>query len=467
MRKFLVLGLVLAVLASLAVGQTAGVHRGLYIGVGNYRLTSLGPLLSAVGEYTPQNVFMMYPTGHSAWPHWGNMWHATQDVDNQSVITYALVGSAPNSLAFVQWDPILPGVLNTLWITPYTGTTYPANVTNITLNSDGDIVGYSTQYNQVVRFDRLNNQWVGTTLTTATGVNGGLGGFDWDKINGGYLLANCRSSTTPLQNLIRIAPNLSSSTIVATTANANVLVNMGGGPLENGDWVGSSYTSFLYTEVKAGTGQWSTGPTSTFGTLTDVTPERFSAAGRGYYGSLVSVAGSLQNHAIGYFDATTTPHTVTTLAMPAPLPNNVLGWCMEAMPLYDRDLCTMRTGKATWDIRIKPDPAGIFGGKPYIVAVSLAGGKPAIVLPDKREIFILPDMLTVGTVRGGFPPLLTGNVGMLDVFGTATAKLDLTLLGTAANGSIAHFCGVVLDPASPSGIGWVLEPWAFLINVLP
>lgn len=462
MRRILVLGLVLAVLAPLAIGQAAGMHRGLYIGTSN---SAAG--MSAVGEFTSQNVFLMYPTGHPAWPHWGNMWHAAQDVDNQSVLTYALVGAAPNSLAFIQWDPLLPGVLNTLWITAYTGTTYPGNVTNITLNSDGDLVGYDSQYSQVVRFDRLNNRWVGTTLTTATGVNGGLGGFDWDKINGGYLLANSRSSTTPLQNLIRIAPNLSSSTIVATTSNANVLVNMGGGPLENGDWVGSSFTSFLYMEVKAGTAQWSTGPTSTFGTLTDVTPERFSAPGRGYYGSLASVSGSLTNHTIGYFDQTTTPHTVTTLATPAPLPNNVAGWIMEAMPLYDRDLCTIRTGKTTWDIKIKPDPVGLFSNKTYIVAASLTAGKPAIVLPDKRQIFIFPDMLTIATVQGAFPPFLTGNVGTLNAFGVATAKLDLKLLGTAANGTILHFCGVVLDPAAPSGIGWVLEPWAFLINVLP
>ena len=222
MRKALFLCLVLAVFVSFAVGQTAGVHRGFYIGVGNMAQGS-----SAVGEFTAQNQFVMYPTGHPAWPHWGNMWHATQDIDNQSVLTYALIGNAPNSYAFVAWDPILPGVLNTLWSTPFTGTMFPANVTNITLNSDGDLVGFDSQYRQVVLYDRINKKWSGTTLATQPGVNGGLGGFDWDKINGGYLLANsrwCPSSTvcSPPQNLIRIAPDLSSSTIVATTTNNNV-----------------------------------------------------------------------------------------------------------------------------------------------------------------------------------------------------------------------------------------------------
>ena len=63
--------------------------------------------------------------------------------------------------------------------------------------------------------------------------------------------------------------------------------------------------------------------------------------------------------------------------------------------------------------------------------------------------------------------LETGNIGKLDPFGVAKARIDLSLLGTGANGTVIHFCGVVLDPAAPSGIAWVLEPWAFVIDVEP
>ena len=137
------------------------------------------------------------------------------------------------------------------------------------------------------------------------------------------------------------------------------------------------------------------------------------------------------------------------------------------MALYDRDLCTVRTGKATWDINIKPDPQGTWAGKQYIVAASLTGSKPPIVLPDGRQIFLLPDVLTVATAMGPFPPFLTNNVATLDPFGVNTAKLNLTALGTAANGNLIHFCGVVLDPKAPSGIAWVFEPCAFFIDVQP
>jgi len=471
MRKTLFLCLALALIAGISMGQTAGQHRGMYIGVSN---TGFGT--SAVGEFTAQGQWNIYPTGHAAWPHWGNMWHGTQDVDNQSVLTYALIGTigtvSPASYAFIQWDPLLPGVLNTLWQTPWSGTMFPANVTNVTLNSNGDLVGFCSSYNQVVLYDRYNNPnsvWKGTTLQTTVGINGGLGGFDWDKLNGGYYLANSRSgSTSPIQNLVQVSADLATSTMVASISNSNVQVNVGGGILENGDWIGSSFTSFLYNEVKAGSGQWTTGPSSTFGTLSDVTPERYSAAKRGYYGSLVSVSGSVQHHTIGYFDATTTPHTVTTLVAAGPLPN-VPGtaWIMEAMALYDRDLCTVRTGKGTWDLNIKPDPGGSLGGLGYVVAASLAGGKPAAVLPDGREIFLLPDVISVATVLGPFPPFLTKNIGLLDTFGVATAKLDFSSLGTAANGNVVHFCGLIQDPNHPTGIGWVLEPWAFVIDVLP
>jgi len=32
------------------------------------------------------------------------------------------------------------------------------------------------------------------------------------------------------------------------------------------------------------------------------------------------------------------------------------------------------------------------------------------------------------------------------------------------DGTILHFCGIILDPNAPHGIAWILEPWAFVIN---
>ena len=465
MRRLLILCIALALVSSFATTQVAGKHNGLFIGTSIYTT-----MTSAVGEYTPQNTWVMYPTNmtQGPWTHWGNMWHAAQDTDNQSVITYALVGAGPTDYAFVQWDPIAGGVVGTIWQAPF-ATRYPLNVTDITVDSNGDIVGYDSQVNQVVRYDRFAGKWVGTTINVNLSPNGGLGGVEWDKVNGGFLIANSRATAAPYnQVLIRLSADQKTPTVIAVdnSATGNVRANMGGTMLDDGTWVSSSYTSFQYHEVKAGTTLWTAGPVAASLTTTDVGHEYFAAAGRGYYAILVGGTTVIQ-HAIAHVDATTTPHTYTNLAAPATLPNGVTGWAMEAMPLYQRGIATHRTGKGTWDIYIKPDPQGTFAGKSYVVAASLAGGRPAIPLPDGREIFLVPDVLTVATAMGPFPPFLTGNVGVLDPFGRATAKLNLGALGTTANGNVIHFCGVVIDAAAPGGIGWVFDPWAFSIDVLP
>ncbi len=62
---------------------------------------------------------------------------------------------------------------------------------------------------------------------------------------------------------------------------------------------------------------------------------------------------------------------------------------------------------------------------------------------------------------------MTGNTGQLNVQGKGIARLNLTRLGTAANGLTIHFCAVVYDPVAPSGIAWVCDPWAFVVNVQP
>jgi len=464
MRKSLYLSLAIAVLAAGALGQTAGQHRGIFFGTSIYATTT-----SAVGELTAKNQFTTYPTSPSGpWVHWGNMWAATQNIDNQSLIIPALIGAGPSDYAFVIWDPILPGIIGTLWKTGWAGR-FPSNVTEITLDSNGDLVGYDSLVNQVVRYDRMKSAWSGTTLKVSVGVNGGLGGFEWDKLNGGFLLANSRWCPTtticsPPQNLVRVSADLTVSSILATTQDRNVQANMGGTMLDNGDWVVSSYTSLRYSEVKAGSSVWTPGPAAVGITTTDVGAEKFAAPKRGYFAALVA---STTSQTMGYVDATTTPHTVTQLASLQALPNGVTGWFQEATPLYQRDLCTVRTGKATWDILINPDPLGSFANKSYIVAASLLGASPPIPLPDGRQIFITPDLLTVATITNPYPPLLVGNIGKLSPFGLGTAKLDLKLLGTAANGNVIHFCGVILDPAAPSGIGWVLDPWAFVIDVQP
>jgi hypothetical protein len=97
----------------------------------------------------------------------------------------------------------------------------------------------------------------------------------------------------------------------------------------------------------------------------------------------------------------------------------------------------------------------------------LTGARPPVLLPDRREIFLRPDALTALSVAGSVPPFLTGNHGTLGLRGSAIAHLDFSSVGTMLNGAVIHFCGVVLDPAAPNGVAWVLEPWAFVVDVMP
>jgi len=449
-------GLVLA-LAVVATGQVAGTHRGLFLGLGN-----VSPATSGVGELSPQGRLTVHRTSlNGPWPYWGNIWGVTQDIDNLSIISYGLSGSGPNRRVFVRWDPIIQSVTSVIWSVPANNTP-PNPSSDITLNPNGNVVGYwhGGQTNQIVEFNQRTASMTASPMPvcpTSWGWLGGVGGVQWDKINDGFYGANSNAWNNPMQQtLLWTSGDLRSSRVVATVSSTATIAALGGTLLDNGDWVSSSMNrQSAYLEVKAGSGRWTTGGSLGGTVFVDVSAEKYAAPGRGYYASFTNFGG--QYH-VGYVNAVTTPHTITTLLTTAQA--NVVGGILEVHPLYQRDLCSVKTGTMRWDILINPDPTGALGllGKPYVLAASLTGASPPITLPGGRQIFLVPDLLTYLTLQGSLPPLLTGNHGVLATNG-ATAKLDTRLLGQAARGVVVHFCGAVLDPQAPGGIAWVLDPW--------
>jgi len=432
--------------------QSSGSHRGLFIGYANIGTAAA----SAVGNVDPSNRLTSFTSStNGAWPHWGNVWGAAVDMDNHQVLLPALIGltNPPSKYGLVGWDPGLQAVTRTLWTGPF-NTGMPRNLTNFTLNSDGNPVSYDSVLGWMMEFEQLSGTWSGTRIPVPN--NAGLGGFVWDKIGGGYVYANARNVNVPSQTLLRTSPDRRVTTTLATTNSATLHAGYGGDLLQNGDWISSADAGFLYLEVKAGSNIWQTGPSSPR-VMWDVTAEKFAAPGRGYYASIVS-----SPQQVVYVDATTTPHTITILITSAT--TRMPSWILETLPLFDRDLCTRRTGKATWDLLINPG-CGSHAGKAFVVAASLAGARPAAQLPDGREIFLLPDPLTDLSVRGLLFPFLTGNLGELDPSGRGVARINLGQLGTAANAMVVHFAGVILDTGAPSGIAWVLDPWAFVVDV--
>lgn len=474
MRRIVALAALVALTGATASAQVAGMHRGLFIGTSNE-----GQPVSAVGEQRPDNSIIMYKTGSNANPGWGNRWFACDAPQNQGVITYQLTGPTTGfSVDYIVFDTILPGPTQTISSLPSTAP-FPQNITDVSLNSDGDVVGVDSALQQIVKLDLLNATWTGSTLSaTPLPLNIGLGGVTSDRLSGDIYFANSRAITTLVpatnaQGLYRIGYNFQGLTTVALTTNTMISANFGGDLLEDGTWVSSDFTGlFRSHSVAAGSSVWTQGPSSTAISV-DVTRERYSAPGIGYYAMLVTATTTGFTHQAAYLDASTTPHTVTTLTAPLQLPNGVTGFAMELFSLYNNDLCTVRTGKATWDINVRPDPVNsVYANRNFVVVASLTTPNRAnpIALPSGRELFLAPDPLTNLTVKALAAPFIQNNIGTLDPFGNATAKIDLSLLRSnrqAVNGTVVHLAGIVLNPAAPEGVDWVLEPWAFTVNILP
>jgi len=122
--------------------------------------------------------------------------------------------------------------------------------------------------------------------------------------------------------------------------------------------------------------------------------------------------------------------------------------------VYGRNLQSARTAKGRWDIQLNaPGLAGL----PYVIAVSASGTRPGIGLPDGRRIPLAFDTLSYLSLLGSLSPFLTNNIGVLDKSSTAIAKLDLSTLPAAANGTRLWIGAVILDKAAPIGMALIVD----------
>ncbi len=435
-------------LATSAPAQVAGSHAGLILGYANVGSTTV----SALGVVTTNDVLTNYSSMSAAWPAWGNVWGITHDVDNETVLVHGFLEYAnpPQTYAVLRWDPRTATVVGTVWSGPF-GTGAVRNLTNLALDGDGDLASFDSVLGQLVVFDRMTAQWSGVRIPLVGAQNHGLGGFVWDRIGGGFVYA---SAPTGQQGLYRTSHDRATTSTIAV-ATTSVGAGYGGDLLQNGDWLSSSRSGARYLSVAAGTSVWSAGPTGRT-SFWDVTAEKFAAPGRGYWATSVSTPQD-----VVYVDARTTPHTAVTRVSSAT--QSMPSWILEVAPRHARDLATQRIGTRMWDVHVNPG-GGRFAGRSFVVAASLAGARPAAVLPDGRELFLRPDPLTALTAQGPLPPYFTGNVGALDARGRAQGRIDLSRFGPAVDGIVVHLCGVVLDPSAPSGIAWVLDPWALVVG---
>ena len=135
----------------------------------------------------------------------------------------------------------------------------------------------------------------------------------------------------------------------------------------------------------------------------------------------------------------------------------------ETEILYRRNVHSNATGKGTWDVGIRiPED----GARSYVLAVSSSGVRPGITFPDGRVASLNADVLTYVCLTTGLAPFLTNTAGTLNAQGMATAKLDLSAIGPAANGVLLYFEALTLDPAAPLGIKTITDPHVIKVEGL-
>lgn len=102
-------------------------------------------------------------------------------------------------------------------------------------------------------------------------------------------------------------------------------------------------------------------------------------------------------------------------------------------------------------------------GRPYVVAMSVAGCFPGFPLPDGRRVPINPDSVTAVTTTQMLPPFITGNIGVLGPRGNAAVQLNLNTLGNAISGVRLWAVAVTLDPNAPLGISTISKPYLVVL----
>jgi len=102
-------------------------------------------------------------------------------------------------------------------------------------------------------------------------------------------------------------------------------------------------------------------------------------------------------------------------------------------------------------------------GKPYVLALGLSGYTPGVSLPDGRVIPLNPDHLTLFTASRAVPPLLVGNIGVLDSNGEAVVTFNLNPLGAAVRRVRVWAVALTLDSNAPFGISQISRARLFVL----
>ena len=455
MKRFHVLLGLMIVFSSIPTSAqpATGKHNGLWVGMYNSK-TTLNTTINHVLTLDSQNMTSLFSTQASGpWPYWGNPFGACMHSDNRHVLVPVNIDARGTTIGIAAWDNTIPGISKILWKGPAQGGPI-GNWSDWTMNSDGEIITIddSSSPPSASFFDPATSTWRRQILPVSTRPGAGLPFTAYNRLNGHIYWG----AYGPPTELYVSTHDFGTTTTIATGPGSQAVGRYGGCVMENGDiFIGTCCTQ-MYYKVKSGTSALIPGPAAVPAiAYYDLTLEHLAKPGMGMWGAVWNLP-----RGVHHIDPSATSPAVTTLHTGSgyTMPTSPL----EVVELYANDLNTTRTGNRKWNVNINPGN-GLHAGKNFVLTLSLTGVMK-VPLPDGREFFLLPDQASDLAISGKLAPILTGNIGKLDSSGKATAVLDLTFLGTAANGNVVHLAAAVLDPRAPVGIAHVCQPWPFVIN---
>ena len=187
-------------------------------------------------------------------------------------------------------------------------------------------------------------------LPAGTPDYAGLGGLEWDALDGGFVFAAWGSAGQQPSALLRA--DATGQQMITLALSANNVPRFGGTLLDSGDWIAPGSGTWRYWIVPRGSSLYVPGPPAQADTLSDVTREKFACPGQAFFATQYDTP-----RRVVHVDATSGQQVVVHTGTAATMPTTAA----EVTPLYERDLATVRTGRATWGRGGQPRAGGVFG----------------------------------------------------------------------------------------------------------
>lgn len=431
MRNTVLLAAVLALAVVLVLGLTTAVScqphgHGWFVGAASYLhyADSAGKVTSA--------------------PFPGAAYAATMNWDNRTAL---VLDSSLKSI--LMYDPQTLTVVGTFFTDPMLSSA--SSVWDMTFDSNGDLFFSSTSPQQGV-FKVSQPSW--TLSTVGTFGTTGVANLSLDSLTGELLAASGSTGQT---------------VVYAMTRDGSTVTTMGTGfvtrygtyrhPLTGDIYSGTCCTNGGGSNASVLVLKNGTSVASIFVASTIIRggyapqPERASAANPSLVVSVwrdTSVTG-----ADGIWRLDLGSKAFTKMATMA------TGNCYKPVPVFGRNLQTIRTARGEWAARVN-FPG--HGGKQYVIMMGLSGLGSWIRLPDKRYVPLIPDDLFRLSLTNSLAPFVVGNMGTLSGSAVGGAMIKLTALGKGANGLLVFLVAAVLDPKAPLGIAEISDPATLVIE---